>query len=40
MGTNQDTDLMTYVLLMLQVVFSLAQPEFLRYLVELWKYDL
>ena len=31
---------MTYVLLMLQVVFSLAQPEFLRYLVELWKYDL
>ena len=40
MCTNQDTDLTTYVLLMLQVVFSLAQPEFLRYLVELWKYDL
>ena len=37
---GRDHDLVTYVLLMLQVVFVAGKPELLTYFVELWKYDL
>lgn len=40
MCQNQDNDLMTYILLMLQVVFKSAKPSYLSFLCELWMYDL
>ena len=37
---QEDYALVTYVLMMLQAVFSSPKSDYLRYLIELWKHDL
>jgi hypothetical protein len=38
--SQKDSDIATYILLMLSVTFGDEKEDFVKYLVELWKYDL
>ena len=40
MSTKGDKDTANYVMLMLNVTFGDEREDFVKYLVELWKYDL